>query len=65
MEKKNSYKGFWKGMSLEICAETSYKAQQALLPLFQASTRKKVKNYDITVVLCELNGKQVVHTPDF
>ena len=61
----NSYKGFWKGQEIEVMAETSYAAQQALIPLFQAKTRKKVKGSDITVCLCEKNGKQVTHKPLF
>jgi hypothetical protein len=33
--------------------------------MFQAGSRKKVKGYDITVCLCEVAGKQVVHVADF
>ena len=61
----NGYEGFWNGQELEVKAETSYKAQTLLVPMFQAKTRKKVKSYDITVVLCEKAGEQIVHTADF
>ena len=61
----NGYKGFWNGKELEVLAETSYAAQQLLVLMFQAKSRKKVKGYDITVCLCEKEGKQVFHTADF
>jgi hypothetical protein len=44
----NGYKAFYKGRTVEVYAETSYKAQQAAAILF-----KTKKSYDVTVVLCE------------
>ena len=61
----NGYKGFWNGKNLEVQADTSYEAQQLFIPMFQAGTRKKVKGYDITVCLCEIDSKQVTHKADF
>lgn len=56
----NGYKAFYKGKSIEIHANTSYEAQQVAAKQFKAK-----KSYDVTVVLCEKAGEQVVHTPTF
>jgi hypothetical protein len=53
----NGYKAFYKGRSIEVQAETSYKAQVKAAEQFKAR-----KTYDVTVVLCEQNGQQVIHT---
>lgn len=53
----NGYKAFYKGKSIEVYAETSYAAQQLAAKQFKAK-----KSYDVTVVLCEKKGEQVVHT---
>lgn len=51
----NGYKCFYKGKTVEVYADTSYAAQQ------KAATILKVKkSYEITVVLCEKKGEQVV-----
>lgn len=52
----NGYKAFYKGKELEVYAETSYKAQLKAAELFKAK-----KSYEVTVCLCEIDGKQVVH----
>jgi hypothetical protein len=52
----NGYKAFYKGKSIEVQAETSYKAQ-----LLAAAQFKAKKSYEVTVALCEQNGKQVTH----
>jgi hypothetical protein len=52
----NGYKAFYKGRSIEITAETSYKAQLKAAEIFKAK-----KSYDVTVVLCEKDGQQVTH----
>ena len=53
----NGYICFYKGRKCEVYAETSYKAQ------LQASTIFKAKHsYDVTVMLAEKNGEQVIHT---
>lgn len=54
----NGYKAFWRGKSLEVHADTSYEAQQKAAKLFKAK-----KAHEVTVVLCEKAGKQVIHTP--
>lgn len=56
----NGYKAFYKGRQIEVMADTSYEAQTKAAKEFKAR-----KSYDVTVVLCEFNGEQVVHTPDF
>jgi hypothetical protein len=53
----NGYKAFYKGKELEVFAETSYKAQLEAAKLFKAR-----KSYDVTVVLCEKDGEQVIHS---
>ena len=55
----NGYKCFYKGKEMEVQANTSYAAQ-----LIAASHFKAKKAYEVTVVLCEVQGKQVVHTAD-
>lgn len=56
----NGYKAFYKGKSIEIYAETSYRAQLEAAKIFKAK-----KSYDVTVILCESEGKQVTHIADF
>ena len=58
----NVYIALWNGKRIEVHAETSYSAQCKAEIEFKKGTRKKVKGYEITVVLCELDGEQVVHT---
>lgn len=53
----NGYKAFYKGKSIEVHADSSYEAQQNAAKTFKAK-----KSYDVTVVLCELGNKQVVHS---
>jgi hypothetical protein len=62
--KNNGYKCFWNRQTVEVTASSSYAAQQAAVKLFQSKTRKRVKSYDVTVVLCEKDGKQVTHVPE-
>lgn len=52
----NGYKAFYRGKSIEVEAETSYKAQQIAATRFKAR-----KSYEVTVVLCEKAGEQVTH----
>ena len=53
----NGYKAFYKGKSIDVRAESSYKAQQAAAKTFRAK-----KEYDVTVVLCEKGNEQVEHS---
>lgn len=60
----NGYVCMWKGKRCEVYANTTYEAQKKATEEFKkVAGRKKVNGYDITVVLAELNGKQVTHTP--
>lgn len=54
----NGYICFYKGKQLEVYANTSYEAQQKAAKEFKAK-----KSYQVTVVLAEKNGEQVVHKP--
>lgn len=52
----NGYIAFYKGRQIEVMADTSYQAQQRAAQQFKAR-----KSYEVTVVLAEKNGQQVVH----
>jgi stress-induced morphogen len=56
----NTYVAFWKNKEITVQANSSYEAQQkAALQL------KCRKTWEVTVMITEFQGKQVVHTPDF
>jgi ribosomal protein L20A (L18A) len=58
----NKYGAIWKGLGVEVMAETTYAAQGLALPLLQdMAGRRKVKRYEITVMLMELNGVEYIH----
>lgn len=54
----NGYVCFFKGKEFEVMAETSYAAQKDAAVQFGTK-----KEYMVTVVLAEKNGKQVTHKP--
>ena len=56
----NGYKAFYKGKELEVYANSSYEAQLKASKEFKAK-----KSYDVTVMLCEKEGKEVIHIADF
>ena len=56
----NGYKAFYRGKSIEVYAASSYEAQVKAAALFKAK-----KAYEVSIVLCELQGEQVTHTPSF
>ena len=59
----NGYKCFYNGKDIDIYADSMYGAQQLATVEFQKTAgRKKVKEYQVNVVLCELNGKQYAHS---
>lgn len=58
--KLNGYIAMYKGKKKDVYAETSYKAQQKAAEFFKAK-----KAWEITVILCEVNEKEVIHTADF
>lgn len=55
---QNGYKCFYKGKTCDVYATTSYEAQQKASVIFKAK-----KSYEVTVMLCEKAGEQVIHTP--
>ena len=58
----NKYGALWKDLSVEVEADTTYKAQGLALPLLQAKAgRRKVKQYEITIALLQLDGVDYVH----
>ena len=54
----NGYKAFYKGQSIEIYAESIYKAQLKAAETFSVPPKK---TYLIAVVLCEKDGQQITH----
>lgn len=54
----NGYKAFYKGKSVDVYADTSYRAQLDAAKLFKAK-----KSYQVTVVLCEKEGNEIIHDP--
>lgn len=61
----NTYQAKYKQSTVEIEAESKYKAQQDAVTYFQSHerSRKKIKGWDILVVLTKLNGVDVIHNP--
>lgn len=53
----NGYKAFYRGKTCEVYASTSREAQQKAATQFKAR-----KAYEVTVMLCELQGQQVTHS---
>jgi hypothetical protein len=52
----NGYVAFYRGKRHEVHADSSYQAQQKAAQHFKAK-----KSYEVTVVLAEKDGQQVVH----
>jgi len=57
----NGYIAIYSGKQIEVWANSLYSAQELALKEFQKTSRKKIKGWDISVILCELNSKQVIH----
>ena len=53
----NGYKAFCRGKTAEVFAATSYEAQRKAAELFKAR-----KAYEVTVMLCEVDGANVTHS---
>jgi hypothetical protein len=53
----NGYIAFYRGRQIEVYADSSYDAQQKAAAVFKAR-----KSYEVTVVLAEKGGQQVVHS---
>lgn len=58
----NGYVCFWGSQRFEVYADSSYAAQCKAVELAQAKTRKKVKSYDVSVMLAEKHGSPVTHS---
>ncbi len=54
----NKYIAFYKNKSIEVEADTSYKAQLKASEVFKAK-----KSYQVSIMLCEKEGKQIIHNP--
>lgn len=54
---RNGYKAFYHDKTIEVQAETSFQAQAIAAEKFKAK-----KGYEVAVVLCEKDGKQVTHS---
>jgi len=66
MAKQNGYIAMYNDKEIEVYADSSYQAQNKAQEEFQKGSRRKVKGYDIIIVLCETeDGNEVVHTADF
>lgn len=58
----NKYGALWAEKELVVMAETTYQAQQLAQVEFQkVAGRRKVKGYQISIHLLELDGKEYVH----
>ena len=53
----NGYKALYRGKWLEVYANTSFEAQTKAAVQFKAR-----KQYEVTVILCEKAGQQVIHS---
>lgn len=56
----NGYIAYYKGKQKEVRAVSSYTAQLQAAVLFQTN-----KSWDVTVVLCEVDGKQIIQPTNF
>lgn len=54
---QKGYKAFFKNKEIELYADDAWDAQKKAALIFKAK-----KSYDVTVYLCEIDGKQVTHT---
>lgn len=59
----NGYVCIWNGQRTEVYADTLYKAKQKAIEEFSKATRKKVRPYQVSVMLAEKDGETVVHKP--
>jgi len=56
----------WNGKELEIEAATLYAAQQkAVVEFKKVAGRKKVRDYEVHVMLLSKDGEPYVHVPTF
>jgi hypothetical protein len=58
----NKYGAIWNNLEAVIQADSTYQAQQLAQAQFQRKAgRRKVRGYEITVALLELDEKPYVH----
>ena len=58
----NKYGAIWQGKELKIMADTTYQAQRLAVEQFQKiAGRRKVKGWEISIGLLELNGVEYIH----
>ena len=53
----NGYIAFYRGKQIEVYANTTYEAQSKAAAMFKAR-----KSHEVTVMLAERDGQQVVHS---
>jgi len=58
----NGYKAFYNKRTADIFASSLYAAKLKAIETFNAP---KTKRHMVSVVLCEIDSKQVTHTPSF
>jgi len=58
----NGYVCFYGGKRIELHAESLLAAKKAAIKQFKPP---RSREHLVTVVLAEVNGKPVIHTPDF
>jgi hypothetical protein len=56
----NGYKAFYNGKTTEIYAPTMFAAKEKAVAFFKPP---KSKRHMVAVVLCEINGETVTHSP--
>jgi hypothetical protein len=60
----NGYIAFYGNERLEIWADTSIAARSRAIPIFQKQNpRKRIKPFEVSVLLAQKGGDQVTHTP--
>lgn len=55
------YVCIYNNQRIELYASSSYSAQELAVKEFQKNSRKKVKGWDVIVILAEVNGEEVIH----
>jgi len=61
----NGYVCLYEGRRVEVRAETPYAAKQQAILELQAGVRKKVQGHMVSIMLAEVDGRQVTHVADW
>jgi hypothetical protein len=56
----NGYVCFYRGKRIEVYAENLLEAKEKAVTEFKAR-----KRHEVSVILAEIDGEEVIHTPDF